>query len=372
MLRPFTRDEWKRFPVGLVLTLAAIVAISLICIASASWRPVAEGEWVNDGYHLKQLQWIGISLVLGGIAAALPYVKLLKYSWFVYLFGLSLLLAVAVMGKTVNGSKRWIDLKFMMLQPSEIVKLTVIVALAFYLRCCKTHRTLRGLVGPGLIVAAPMLLILKQPDLGTSLCFVPVFFAMLYIAGAKKRHLGLMIGLGGGAAAIYGMFFMKAYQLGRLTAFLDPETVARAEGYHLIQSRTAIGAGGLLGNGFAHGAQNALGYLPENHTDFVFAVMGEEWGLIGCALVLLLYGLLITRILMIGMEVREPFGRLFCVGLATLIGFQVFVNVGMTVGMMPITGLTLPFFSYGGSSLFAMAIGIGLVINIRMRQVAFY
>ena len=333
---------------------------------------MAEGEWVNDGYHLKQLQWIGVSLVLAGMAAALPYVKLLKYSWFVYLFGLGLLIVVAVMGRTVNGSKRWIDLKVLLLQPSELVKLTVIVALAFYLRCCKTHRTLKGLIGPGLIVAAPMLLILKQPDLGTSLCFVPVFFAMLYVAGAKKRHIGLMIGGGVCIALIYGFCLMKPYQLGRLTAFLNPERVAQAEGYHLIQSRTAIGAGGFFGNGFGHGSQNALGYLPENHTDFVFAVCGEEWGLLGCSLVLILYALLISRIFMIGMEVREPFGRLFCVGLATLIGFQVFVNVGMTVGLMPITGLTLPFFSYGGSSLFAMAIGIGLVINIRRRPVAFY
>lgn len=365
----FTRAEWQRFPWQLLAVVALLTAMSLVCIASASYRPVTDSEWANDGYHFRQLQWLCVSAVLGLAALSVPYRRLSRGAWLYYLVGILLLILVMTMGRTVNGAKRWLDLKFMLLQPSELVKLAVIVMLAHYLRDGRSLQKITGLIWPGLIVAVPAFFILRQPDLGTTLVLGPIYLVMMFVAGARTRDLAVLVIVALIVAVVYVMFLIKPYQQDRLVAFLDPEKYARAEGYHLVQSKTAIGAGGVLGNGFRHGTQNSLGYLPENHTDFIFAVVGEEWGFVGSATVIALFAVMLVQIFMIAYDCRDPFGRLFCTGVGTLYGFQIFVNIGMTIGLMPITGLTLPFFSYGGSSLMVSSLAIGLVINIRMRQV---
>jgi rod shape determining protein RodA len=254
----------------------------------------------------------------------------------------------------------------MLLQPSELMKVVLVVALARHIRWRDDYKRLRGLVIPFAITLLPMALILRQPDLGTAILFIPILFGMLYVAGARARHLGLVVGMGLLCLPILFFGVLKPYQQKRILVFLGQarmdEDMRRNEGYHLDRSRIAVGSGGLAGRGLGNGDQR----VPENETDFLFTVIAEEWGFVGSLLVLGLYATLFALLVSAAIAVKEPSGKLLIVGVTILLFVQTAVNLGMTVGLAPITGLTLPFLSYGGSSFLSLILAVGLVLNVQL------
>ena len=290
-----------------------------------------------------------------------------------YLGALGLLVLVEVMGTVGMGAQRWIDLGFILLQPSEVMKIALVMMLAWYydrLDPAKVSRPL-WVILPLAITLVPVALVLKQPDLGTALLFLPVLFAMLFAAGAKARHLATVAMLGVLASPLLWME-MSAEQKSRIVSVFTQKTggeAPRGDGYHLHQSKTVLALGGVFGSemtGMPIRSRRAY-HLPESRTDFVFCLVGERWGLLGCLAVLILYCVLFARGLLIAGETRDPYGRLLAVGIVALIGSQVLINTAMTVGLLPITGMTLPLMSYGGSSLLTMCLALGLLVNVAMR-----
>jgi rod shape determining protein RodA len=277
-----------------------------------------------------------------------------------------MLVVVIVMGAAAGGAQRWIDLGPVRVQPSEFAKLGVVVVLAGYF--AERH------VGDGMvfvksiaIIALPAFLVFVQPDLGTALVFAAVFVLMTFTAGARLWQLAMLaLATVVGAVVVIKFKILKEYQMDRLTVFLDPEGSGDV-GYQVAQSKTAIGSGGLTGKGIDANTLSNLGFLPENHTDFIFSNLGERLGFVGCGLLLLLFFVLIWRILHIATISRDRFGVLLAVGVATIFLFHVFVNVGMTMGIMPVTGIPLPFISYGRSSFVVSVISLGLLQSVAMR-----
>jgi rod shape determining protein RodA len=358
----------SRFRWGLFLVTLVLLAVGVAFIHSASYK-ISSGDY--EGYAARQVQWVGLGLVLFVGLLFVSYRTIGKLSPFIYLAGLGGLGAVFILGVAVHGSKRWIPVGSIRVQPSEFMKLAVIVTLARYCVASQKLRQLRGLLVPGLLVLLPVGLIAMQPDMGTALVMVPIFFSVTYVGGARVRYLLLLVLIGLALAPVMWFCVLRDYQKGRLLAFISPESseYRLSEGYHLIQSKVAIGSGGLTGKGWGRGTQNTHGALPERHTDFVFSVVGEEWGFAGCVFVLgLLFGIMLLC-LDVAYSTNDPFGRLLVVGVCTMFFVQTFVNVGMTIGLMPITGLTLPLVSFGGSSLMTSMAGLSLVVNVAMRRV---
>ncbi len=318
----------------------------------------------------KQLTWFLLATPVLVGATLVPYRQLRTLSY--NLFAITIvLLCVTYFMPSRNGARRWIPLKVMDFQPSEIAKLTFIMALAHYLMYRRNYRRLTGLVVPFLITLVPMFLILRQPDLGTSLLFLPVLFAMLFAAGARIRHLAAIVMLGIATVPILWMG-MSSEQRSRIVTVFNQTDGGRAptgDGYHLHQSKQIHALGGIHGSrssGTAISDPDAY-HLPAAREDFIFCLIGERWGLVGCVAVLGLYCLLYGSGLRIAAGTQEPFGRLMAVGIVTLLATQTVINAGMTVGLMPITGMTLPLASYGGSSLVSTCLAIGLLLNIGMR-----
>ncbi|MCZ6691636.1 MAG: rod shape-determining protein RodA [Planctomycetota bacterium] len=358
--------DWRRISWPILITLGVIILLGILFLRSAayhagtdSYRPYAE----------VQVTRIAFGFVCFFIAVLIPYDRIGRHAAVLYVTGLALLLAVFVVGREANGSSRWIPLGFIDLQPSEVMKLALIVALARALRFRDRIQEWRGLLVPFALTFIPMALILKQPDLGTALIFLPILFVMLFAAGARIRHLALVAGLGLAACPLVYFFGMKDYQRARITAFINPEDSAMGAGYQVLQSLTAVGSGGLAGKGWGQGTQTHLQFLPERHTDFIFAVIAEEWGFLGAGGLLLLFFILFALSLSIAARTREPTGRLMVIGAVTVLATQVAINTAMTVGLMPITGLTLPFVSFGGSSLVVSLVTMGLILNVGMRPI---
>jgi rod shape determining protein RodA len=282
----------------------------------------------------------------------------------------ALALVLTPLGTVSNGAQRWIDLGFFQMQPSEIAKVIVIITLAAYLAERRGEvRALDVLVCAG-IVMAPAVLIYLEPDLGTMMVFFALLAALLLVGGARLRHF---LALGGlslvGILVVLQAGLLQQYQIDRITAFLDPNPDVRSEAYNLTQSKIAIGSGGFRGNGLGReSTQTTLDFVPEQHTDFIFTAVGEQLGFVGSATLLCLFALLIWRALRIASMSRDMFGMILAAGIAALWAFQVFVNVGMTMGIMPITGIPLPFISFGGSSLLTNFICVGLLLNVHMRR----
>jgi rod shape determining protein RodA len=288
-------------------------------------------------------------------------------------YGLAVVLLVLVLtplGEAHKGANRWINLGFFQAQPSELAKIAVIVAAAAFLAERKGEvRGLDVLATVG-IVMVPAVLIYLEPDIGTMIVLVALGAALLLVAGAKLKHF-LVLGLVGAAGIAVGLQggLLQDYQVERLTAFLDPNPDVRSEGYNLTQSKIAIGSGGVRGTGLqGENTQTSLDFIPEQHTDFIFTAVGEQLGFLGSAALLGLFAFLIWRALRIAAMSRDLFGTLIASGIAAWWAFQIFINVGMTMGIMPITGLPLPFISYGGSSLIANFLAVGILLNIHMRR----
>ena len=356
----------RRTDLTLIVAAVAIVIMSLVIIGSATHvnTPSEERYWF--------VQRQGISIVIDIALAAFlmnfDYKILQRYGNHFYVFNLILLILVMLVGQTALGAQRWIALGPISIQPSEFSKLIMIIALAAMLekRGGKIN-TITDLAPVAAYVGVPFLLVLKQPDLGTSLVFLAIFFGMVFVAGVRLR---LLLGIfGAGLAAMPVLWhFLKDYQKMRIMVFMDPNIDPLGAGYHIIQSKIAIGSGMLFGKGLFGGTQSQLNFLPENHTDFIFSVVGEELGFVGCAILLLLYLVVLWRGIRIAQDASDMFGRLLAVGITSMIAFHVLINVGMTMGIMPVTGIPLPLMSYGVSSLTTNIMAIAILLNIQLRR----
>ncbi len=355
----------RRTDLTLIAAAAAIVIMSLVIIGSATHvnSPSEERYWF--------VQRQGISIIVDIALAAFlmnfDYKILQRYGNHFYVFNLILLILVMLVGQTALGAQRWIALGPISIQPSEFSKLIMIIALAAMIEKRGKIQSLSDVAPVAGYVLVPFLLVLKQPDLGTSLVFLAIFFGMVFVAGIRLRILAGIFGLGLAALPVL-WHFLKDYQKMRIMVFMDPNVDPLGAGYHIIQSKIAIGSGLLFGKGLFGGTQSQLNFLPENHTDFIFSVVGEELGFVGCAVLLLLYLIVLWRGIKIAQDASDTFGRLLAVGITSMIAFHVLVNVGMTMGIMPVTGIPLPLMSYGVSSLTTNVMAIAILLNIQLRR----
>ncbi|MGE5423237.1 MAG: rod shape-determining protein RodA [Ignavibacteriales bacterium] len=364
-----------------IISLFALMLFGVIVLVSASSTIASDPLF----YVKKQLMWIAIGIGLVVFILNIDYQQGTRNSRILYIATIAILLAVLFFGKEVRGSQGWIVIAGQQLQPAEFAKIMVVLCFADFLSQRQGMLNTLGEILPCfLYIGLPFLLVLAQPDLGTSLAFLAITFGMMFVAGANPKIL-LWIIFGGLAFALlvfflhqqFGMWLpLEDYQIKRLTVFLDPYNDGlggRGAGWNTIQSLVAIGSGGLFGKGLFQGSQAQLNFLPEHHTDFIFAVLGEEMGFIGAALLLLLYAILIARAIVIASGAKDFFSTLVVVGLISMWLFHIFENIGMSIGLMPITGVPLPFVSYGGSFMLANMIGIGLLldINLKGRRIVF-
>jgi rod shape determining protein RodA len=357
----------------LIVVTAAILVLGTLLV----WSSTSANDLLTGGhptaYLKKHLVNIAIGLVLGAAVLLTDHRWVRILAPLVYVGSIVGLLLVLVMGSTINGSRSWLLIGGMSIQPSEFAKLAVAVGMAL-LVAERTESSRRRrvanieVIGMLAIAGLPAALILAQPDLGTMLVLAAIVFGVLAVAGASARWLGTLAAGGVAAAAlVVTAGLLKAYQIKRFMAFTDPNLDPRGAGYNTTQARIAIGNGGLFGQGLFGGSQTRSGFVPEQHTDFVFTVAGEELGLIGAGVLILLFAILLWRALLIAVRAEDLFGRVAAAGIACWFGFQTFQNIGMCLGIMPVTGVPLPLVSYGGSSMFASLMAIGLLLNIQLR-----
>ncbi|MBU0995704.1 MAG: rod shape-determining protein RodA [Proteobacteria bacterium] len=334
------------------------------------YSAVAAGEIIpNRVLFIKQLIWFGAGLVLMFFSFLINYKNLDRWGIWLYIASIALLASVLVFGKLVGGSQRWLVLGPVTMQPSEIAKLAVIIFLAkYYAKYSNINgMSLRELIKPFLIVLIPFMLIVKQPDLGTAMLIVLIAASMTIFVRIERRTLISIMSVCIVTIPLI-WFLLKGYQKQRILTFLNPDRDPLGAGYHIIQSKIAIGSGMITGKGFLKGTQNVLSFLPEQHTDFILSVLAEEWGFVGTGLIVLIYLLLIVWGLNIAHGCREPFGVILSVGITSMLFWQVFINIAMVMGLMPVVGVPLPLISYGGSSVITTIISIGILININMRR----
>ena len=347
--------ELDRVLLGCVLFL---VGCGVFCVFSAGAGRLGRG-W---DFALRQTLWMAAGIVAMLFVVAVGYRRLLDIAYPLYGLTLFLLFLTVLLAPRIKGAQSWLSLGFFRFQPSEFAKISLILVLAKWLSRYPPL-SLRAF-GAGLGVAAPaVLLLLAQPDAGSALVYLVITFGMLFIAGTPLRYLGAVAGLGVAAAPFF-WFFLKEYQKLRLLVFLDPMRDPLGAGYNVIQSRIAVGSGGFWGKGFMMGMQSKLRFLPEPHTDFIFSVYAEEFGFWGTSLLLILFAALFSRIVAAGLRSRDWRSKILVAGVAVWIWFQMFESIGMSIGLMPVTGLPLPLLSYGGSALLSVFVALGLVCSV--------
>lgn len=343
----------------LLIYVYALVTISTIFVYSATR---------NVRFVTQNLLWISIGSILLIILSFIDYRILNKNVWKIYSFSVLLLLLVRFVGKKTLGAQRWLKIGPFQLQPSEFVKIAIIVIIAYWIveRYKNGINNLKDIVGSILPVCPLLLLILSQPDLGTTLITVTAFFAMIFLYGANMKPIWIIAIVV--LLSLYPVykFVLSDYQRTRVTTFLNPEKDSKGSGWHVTQSKISVGAGGITGTGILQGSQSRLEFLPEAQTDFIFSVIAEETGFIGATFVILLYFLLIFEIMKTSLVVYDPFGKLILYGISGIFFMHVVVNIGMTIGLVPVTGKPLLFMSYGGSSFLSSFIMIGLVESIKI------
>jgi len=365
----FDRRLVQNFDWGLLGLIFALAGVGLVALYSAVNAGAASHE---SALFTKQMIWYAVGFGVMTVCFLVNYKALDKLGPAIYVTTLILLVAVLFFGKMGGGARRWLMLGPISIQPSEIAKLTIIITLALYYAKVPTAAgyTLRELIKPVALVAVPFILILRQPDLGTALHLGLIAGTMTVFVKIERRSSlailtsGMLIG-----PIVWGV--LKGYQKQRILTFLNPDRDPLGAGYHIIQSKIAIGSGMLTGKGFLKGTQNALSFLPEQHTDFIFSVLAEEWGLVGTLVVLVVFLLLLIWGLQAAYGCRDLFGMLLCIGVTSMIFWQVVINIGMVMGLLPVVGVPLPFVSYGGSSIVTMMACMGLLMNIRMRRYLF-
>ncbi len=353
--------DWALFLVAAMLAVIGVVNLySATSVARTSLQEV----------YVQQVYWLVFGGILATIVAAIDYRHYERYGYAVYAFGVVLCVLVFILGRDIRGSSRWIYIGSFSLQPSELMKLFLIIALAKYLHDDpKTEgRTLRDLAIPAAIAAVPMVLVLEQPDLGTALILGLIFATICALARIQWRSLLTLVAAAGVGLPIVWSYVLKDYQKNRITAFLNPDANILGSGWHAHHARVAIGNGGLFGQGFMRGTQNQFLFLPDQHSDFPFAVFAEDWGFAGGLVLVVLYGFLVMWSVRVAATAKDRFGAVLAIGVGSLIFWHAFFNLGMVTGILPVVGVTLPLFSYGGSSVLTVLVGIGLLMNVSMRR----
>lgn len=361
------------FALLLLVGLLLVFGLAILCSATVASVGAAQGDPYL--YVKKQVVWMLAGLVVMVAMCSFDYNILGQYHRLIYAGTLFILGSVLVFGRNIAGTQGWFRIGPVGIQPAEFAKIGVVITLARHLEKKDHLDELVDLISPLLHVGIPMLLILKQPDFGTAMVFVGVLFGMLFMAGACPRHLGIMAGIGLGVFGVAAFLSIKGivpilapHQIGRILVFFDPYSDRTGAGWNVIQSMIAIGSGGLFGKGLFKGTQAQLNFLPAHHTDFIFSVVGEELGFLGAFGLLALYLLLLWRGLKILVLAKDDFGANLAAGIVSMLLFHLVINIGMTLGVMPVTGIPLPFVSYGGSSLLTNMAGIGLLLNVYMRR----
>jgi rod shape determining protein RodA len=359
---------WRAFDLQLAAYAALLGTIGLVMAYSNS---AEQGRSVLEAgtTFVRGLMWTGIALVAFVVATSFDYKWLKTFAWPLYGLQLGLLALTLLIGTGVGGSARWIPIGPFQFQFSELAKILMIVVLANYLGARQGRlRSLPSILGACVLVVPPWVLVMIQPDLGTSLVLIAILGAMIFMSGASLRWLGAIVGGTLAALPLIWTYVLRDYQKQRIIGFLEPSSDIQGAGYQLFQSQIAVGSGGWFGKGLTNGTQNQLNFLPVQESDFVAAIYLEELGFLGAMLLLVLFAALLWRVLVSGWRSKDPFGMMFASGLAAMILFQLVVNLGMVIGIMPITGIPLPFISHGGASLISLAVGLGILQSVNIRQ----
>lgn len=360
---------------GLLAAVSGLLFLfGLVAIYSATHNVHEAGD--DPLFFVKrQLMWGVAGAAAGTVLLGWDYRGLMRFSRLTYGATVALLAAALLFAPAIAGAERWLVLGPVRVQPAEFAKLGLIAVLAHYLSTRSEMERWSTIGGAWAIALPPLLLILRQPDLGTAMVVAGIVLGMLYAAGARTSHLllvaagGLSVAVGAIVLSYYGVVpILKEYQLQRFLVFLDPYRYQHAEGWNVIQSMIAIGSGGFFGKGLFGGSQTQLNFLPARHTDFIFSVVGEEFGFLGAVALLLLYALLVWRLVRIFTRAKDRFGALLVAGCTCMLAVHMFINLGMVVGLMPVTGLPLPFISYGGSSLVTNLLAVAVAENVAMRR----
>jgi len=357
------------WPLFIVTALIGVLGVVNLYSATSVYFGTARAG-LSDIY-INQVYWLAIGGVAGAVVAAIDYRHIERFGYVIYTVGVFMLVLVIILGQGRRGAVRWIELGSFSFQPSEFMKLCLIIALAKYLHDDPKNeeRTLRDLAVPAVLTAVPALLIARQPDLGTALVQVLIFVSIAAITRVRRRSALTFLGTVIVAVPMVWQYALP-YQRARVTAFLNPGADLSGTGYHAYHARIAIGNGGVAGQGFMEGMQNQYRFLPDQYTDFPFPVFAEEWGFVGTLALLALYGFLVVWSIRIASLARDRFGAVVAVGCGALIFWHTIINLGMSSGMLPVVGMTLPLFSYGGSSVVTMLLAIALLMNVSMRRYA--
>ncbi|MEO5339437.1 MAG: rod shape-determining protein RodA [Magnetococcus sp. MYC-9] len=360
------QERWQRFPWSLLALLLITALIGLVVLYSAVGGHSGPQESSNIQFLMRQAGRLAIGMSLLLLVAFAGSERVYRrYAYLAYAIALALLVAVFLFGSVSMGARRWLDLGIVRLQPSELMKVTLVLALARYYhdRAVVVGFGWRDLGIPLLLVSLPLLLILKQPDLGTAIIIATVGMVVIVVAGLSWKMILLSACLLMACLPV-AWNGLHEYQRQRVYTLFFPERDPLGSGYHIIQSKIAVGSGGLLGKGFMAGSQSHLDFLPERHTDFIFSVLAEEWGFVGCIALMTLYLLITVRGLLIANLAHHRFGLLTVVGFIALFSFQVVINIGMVIGLLPVVGIPLPLVSYGGSSMITLLFSMGLVAHV--------
>ncbi|HEY2512801.1 MAG TPA: rod shape-determining protein RodA [Polyangiaceae bacterium] len=353
--------DWALFLVAALL--GVIGCVNLYSATSVARAALSE-------VYIQQVYWLVAGGLLATVVAAIDYRHYERLGYLLYAVGIVLLILVFILGRDIRGSSRWIYIGSFSLQPSEFMKLFLCIALAKYLHDDpkSEERSLRDLVVPAILAGIPTLLVLKQPDLGTALILFLIFVSISALVRLRPLQLVYVV-VGAVVTALTAWSYgLKGYQKERITSFLNPEANVLGSGWHAHHARIAIGNGGVFGQGFMRGTQNQFLFLPDQHSDFPFAVFAEDWGFAGSLILVTLYGFLVLWSIRIASTARDRFGAVLAIGVGSLIFWHAFFNLGMVTGLLPVVGVTLPLFSYGGSSVLTTLIGIGLLMNVSMRR----
>ncbi|MFP5214126.1 MAG: rod shape-determining protein RodA [Acidobacteriota bacterium] len=361
----------ENFDWPIIWILLGIITVGLLSVYSALYPQIQANPTSN--LFIRQVMWLIVGFGIMAASLMIDYQQFRSVSLWVYVAGVILLAAVFVIGREVNGSKRWLDFGFQF-QPSEFMKVIIVIYLASYFSSqdITPYPSLGKLLLPCALVALPVLLILKQPDLGTAISVSAIAGTMIFCMGIRWKYIvSLMLVVLPLLWPIWN-HALKPYQQRRILILFNPELDPLGAGYHIRQSKIAIGSGMFWGKGFLNGTQNKLHFLPEKHTDFIFSVWSEEWGFVGCMVLLALFALLVIFALRVARRSKDRFGSLLVVGMTALILWQVLINIGMVIGVLPVVGITLPFVSYGGSSIITLCFAIGVIENVSMRKYVFH
>ncbi|PCI63589.1 MAG: rod shape-determining protein RodA [Gammaproteobacteria bacterium] len=353
-----TSSFWQRVHIDIPLL------IGLLCLMTLGLFVVYSASGQEFGIVVRQMNRIGISLIVMLAIAQIPPLTYQKWAVPMFVVGVILLASVLLFGHIGMGAQRWLKIGFFRFQPSEIMKLVVPIMIAWFISQANLPAKISTIFYAFILVLIPTLLIAKQPDLGTSLLIASSGIFVIFLAGASWKLITICVGLGSAFAPILWTFLMKDYQKQRVLTFLNPEQDPLGSGYHIIQSKIAIGSGGIHGKGWLQGTQSQLEFLPEPHTDFIFAVFSEEFGLIGVSVLLFVYMLIVMRGLWIATNAQHAFTKLLAGSLTLTFFVYVFVNIGMVSGILPVVGVPLPLVSYGGTSMVTLMAGFGIIMAV--------